>query len=148
MEIKEIRNEDFFTLLEQKLKDNKKVRFRIKGTSMQPFLRNNVDEVLLKKPDKSLPEIGDICLFKFEGQYILHRFIRYDNGVLFMQGDNIIGVTENCKETDVIGVVEVVYRGEKSFSGFSKFWQFRIKLHRQKLRIRHILGSIKRSIIP
>ena len=43
MRTKEIHNLDFFTLLKQE--EIEKVRFRVKGTSMQPLLRNSQDKV-------------------------------------------------------------------------------------------------------
>ena len=139
---KEISNDTFFALMEQVLCDNGKVRFRVKGVSMQPLLRDDLDEVLLQKRNDLVPSIGDICLFRFGKQYILHRFIRRQGEVLIMRGDNVFGKKEWCTLPDVVGIVEMVYRGQQAISPHSLKWKMLIRLHRIKTWMKIIIVGI------
>ena len=145
MKTKEIANQEFFSLMEQVIDDSGKVRFRVKGVSMQPLLRNNRDEVLLSKLGSRTPQIGDICLFKFNGHYILHRFMSRKGDILYMRGDNVLGNFEWCKLEDVVGIVDVVYRGQKEISPHSVFWHYLTLVHRFKgMIIRPLIGVLHR----
>lgn len=138
---KEIANATFFALLEQELSEQGSVRFRVKGFSMEPMLRNNRDEVQLVTYQGEELTQKDICLFKFRGRHILHRFLRYEGDLLFFQGDNVLVNYEYCRSEDVIGMVKVIYRDGKMLSPFSEKWQRRIKLHRFKQQIRRSVSS-------
>ena len=140
MEIKDFANIDFFTILESELHNRGKVRFRVKGISMQPMIRNDHDEVLLSELGNRKPEIGDICLFKFYGRHVLHRFKRMEGDVLYFQGDNVMVTEEHCKINDVVGIVTKVYRDGKEVSPTSSKWHYLTKIHRSKYKFRLLLS--------
>ena len=136
-----IGNLAFFTALEQELAACGSVRFRVKGISMRPMLRNNLDEVqLVPCVDESLSP-GDICLFKFQGRHILHRFIRKEGELYYFRGDNVLKNYEYCSREQIIGVVKVVYRNGHALSPTTNGWNFRIKVNRFKLQIRFAVSS-------
>lgn len=139
--IKEINNATFFALLEKELADRKSVRFRVKGISMQPLLRNNRDEVQLVQCGKEPLHPGDICLFKYQGRHILHRYVKNERGMLYFQGDNVLNRYECCRQEDVVGVVQKVYRDGQSLPPLTKAWKIRIAMHRCKQRIRFAITS-------
>lgn len=138
----EISNATFFALLEQELAAHGSVRIRVKGVSMEPMLRNNRDEVQIVpyKGEELSPR--DICLFKFQGRHILHRFLRREGNLFYFQGDNVLTRVEFCHNEDIVGIVRTVYRDGKSLLPFSEGWKYRIKLHRFKQQIRFTLSSI------
>lgn len=138
---KEFANATFFALLEQELADRGNVRFRVKGFSMQPMLRNNRDEVeLVPYRGEELLQ-GDICLFKFRGGHILHRYLHTEGDILYFQGDNVVTHGECCRRSEVVGVVKMIYRDGQSLRPYTTSWQLRILFHRLKLRIRLLLSS-------
>ncbi len=108
--MKEIDNLTFFVWVEDELAHAGRVRFRVKGVSMYPLLRDGRDEVLLRNCNDGNLEIGDIALFKYGGVYILHRLRKRNGEELVFQGDNVLSRQERCCIGDVVGVVELLYR--------------------------------------
>ena len=145
--LKSMSNDCFFALLEQELADHFSVRFRVKGTSMEPLLRDNRDEVqLIAYKGQSLTP-GNICLFKFNGRYILHRYLRQEGNRLCFQGDNVVTHYEYCTPNEVVGVVKTIYRDAKVFPGDTTEWKYLILLNRFKQRVRLVIAAcIPRSI--
>lgn len=85
----------------------------VKGYSMRPFLENNADKVVLKACEN--PQVGDAVLAEvFPKKYVLHRVIMRDGDHLTLMGDGNLQGTEDCKVSDVIGVVSFyIHRGKK-----------------------------------
>ena len=146
MESRIITNNEFFSLVEQELQENGHVRFRVKGTSMQPMLRNGRDEVLLKARGNREPKVGDICLFRFNGSHILHRCIRIQGPVFYMRGDNILHKEEHCGIDGVLGMVEKIYRDEVIYLPDDPMWKIRTRIHRRKLEVRFRLSQFKSRV--
>lgn len=103
--MKKVPNNTFFALIEEEIAEGKAVRFRLKGNSMFPLLRNGKDSVILKKclPDELKPM--DVVLFRYRGSYVLHRIIQRTGDDLLMQGDGSIVSMEQCTVNDVVGKV-------------------------------------------
>jgi hypothetical protein len=86
------------------------VRFRLKGNSMYPLLRNGKDVVVLGKcPAESLQPM-DVVLFRYRGKHVLHRIIRREGERLLIQGDGSIVAKEECTVDDVVGKVVQICR--------------------------------------
>ena len=145
-ESKQYDNADFFKLVETELEECGSVRFKIKGWSMQPLIRNSHDEVLLDNAKGRDPQIGDICLFRFRGRHILHRYIKDEGEIMVMQGDNIIASCERCMKDDVVGIVRIVYRDGKELSPQSTMWHVITYFHRMYLHIRMFGGKVLRFL--
>lgn len=144
-ESKEYDNLTFFKLVEAELNECGSVRIRVKGWSMQPIIRNMRDEVLIDKRNDRVPNKGDICLFRYNGNYILHRY-KYDDGdIMVMQGDNLL-THERCRLQDVVGIVRIVYHKGIETSPTSVKWQIITRIHRAYMKMRNIAGRIKRKI--
>ena len=67
-------NDIFFAQVESEIAAGRSVRFKVKGHSMYPLLRNGKDEVTLS-PLEKVPAVNDIVLFRYHGKHILHRII-------------------------------------------------------------------------
>lgn len=146
--MKRIPNEYFFAWAEEELSRSGEIRFRVKGNSMYPLLRDQQDEVSLRSCKAELLRKGDIVLFRYRGQHILHRFAGQEDENLLMRGDNVCGRIEQCCADDVIGVVVNVYR-RKSKGGVAAYravfprslkWSAIIFLWRAKCRLRLFLS--------
>ena len=86
------------------------VRFRLKGNSMYPLLRNGKDVVVLGKcPAESLQPM-DVVLFRYRGKHVLHRIILRNGNDLLIQGDGSIVAKEQCTINDVVGKVTGICR--------------------------------------
>ena len=62
--MKRIANECFFAWVESEIKSGRNVRFRVKGNSMMPLLRNGKDEVVVGPCDKEELKLFDVILFR------------------------------------------------------------------------------------
>ena len=69
--MKRIANECFFAWVESEIKSGRSVKFRVKGNSMMPLLRNGKDEVVVGPYDKeelklfvchSVPADRPVCI--------------------------------------------------------------------------------------
>ena len=134
-------NATFFALLEQELIEHGSVRIRVKGISMEPMLRNNRDEVQILPYDGRELTAKDICLFRFQGRHVLHRFLCREGSMCYFRGDNVLARCECCDQTDVVGVVRTIYRDGLPIPPYSEEWQHKIERHRFKQRIRFSLTS-------
>ena len=108
--MKQIPNDLFFAWVESKIAEGRSVKFRLKGNSMFPLLRNGKDEVILEKcfPENLKPM--DVILFRYRGAHVLHRIIKRKGNDLLIQGDGSIVAMEHCTVNDVVGKVTSICR--------------------------------------
>ena len=108
--MKKVDNDTFFAWVESEIEAGHAVRFRLKGNSMFPLLRNGKDVVVLEKcPAESLQPM-DVVLFRYRGKHVLHRIIRREGERLLIQGDGSIVAKEQCTVDDVVGKVVQICR--------------------------------------
>lgn len=89
------------------LEAGRDVVFVPKGRSMLPFIRGEMDQVVLRKAEDV--SVGDIVLAKIDGRYVLHRVYAIDGKQLTLMGDGNLQGTEQGTVDDVAGkVVEIV----------------------------------------
>ena len=109
---KEIALKDLFPLIDEQLNSGGSAAFVIHGTSMQPFLKDRKDSVVLEKA-KSAPKKYDIIFYRrADGNFILHRIVGVKKEGFVCRGDN---QTENefpVKADSVIGIVTQYDRGK------------------------------------
>ncbi len=103
--MKKVPNNTFFALIEEEIAEGKAVRFRLKGNSMFPLLRNGKDSVILEKCLSGELKPMDVVLFRYRASYVLHRIIQRTGDDLLMQGDGSIVSMEQCTVNDVVGKV-------------------------------------------
>lgn len=115
------------------LAEGREVEMRPKGNSMLPFIRQEKDNVVLRKKDKV--EKGDIVLVDLGGRYVLHRIIAEDGERLTLMGDGNVRGTESCTKDKVLGtVVKIVRPGGKSVTpSKGKLWKALLPIRRYLL---------------
>lgn len=97
------------------LSEGAKVKLTVKGNSMYPLLRSNVDEVLLKKKDTVSKY--DILLYKRKnGSFILHRIVKIKDSVLYLAGDFETVTEYPVYKEQAIAVAEGFYRNGRFYS--------------------------------
>lgn len=107
-----IANNILFKEVETALRNGKSVKIRTVGTSMRPFLTEDMDIVIITPytPQTMRLYRGDIALFKIENSYHLHRVISIKGDHITLCGDNVYHSTENILTEDVIGILHSIIR--------------------------------------
>jgi len=90
-------------LIEAELQAGKQVTFRVKGTSMRPFLWSNVTNITMIQPNDLLKRFDIVLYQNDQHQYVLHRIIRIKGTTLIIQGDALMN-REIIALGSVIGV--------------------------------------------
>ena len=80
----------------------------VSGVSMKPTLYQ--DDIVTIIPDDDC-KIGDIAVFIYENQILIHRILRIKNDEYYCKGDNALR-TEKVQTDDIIGKVTVVSRND------------------------------------
>jgi len=113
-------NHDFFEEVMKLLNQKRQVSLMVKGTSMKPFLDEET-EVFLRQFDSY--HKGDICLFKFNNKYLLHRIKRVVGKDYVFRGDNTVK-SETVEFEAIYGRVTYYMKKAKKH----KPWNFNVSL--------------------
>ena len=129
MRMKQTPNELFFTWMDTEISEGNSVRFRLKGQSMFPLLRNERDEVVIYPCVADELQPMDVVLFRYQGKHVLHRILRREGELLYLQGDGSYLAKEACRTTDVVGKLrEVVRHSGKVIQTDGWQWRFLSRL--------------------
>ncbi|MBN3490433.1 hypothetical protein JV173_02775 [Acholeplasma equirhinis] len=80
------------------------------GRSMLPLLRENIDQVLIKKTDTY--HIYDVVLFKSNDKLVLHRIIKIKGDTYYITGDNQYKL-EHVYKNQIKGKMKAFYKEGK-----------------------------------
>ncbi len=137
--MKTLPNDLFFAQVEAGIAEGRNVRFRVKGTSMTPLLRNGRDEVLLCPCRTERLRPMDVVLFRYKGIHVLHRIVRREGDALLLQGDGVCATYEECRVDDVVGIVHKVIRPSGKVVEVSSLrWRLPSRLWRSMGRFRTV----------
>lgn len=91
------------TSLEEQLKKDGKIIYKVNGTSMYPMLKQNRDLVAVFSVGDGI-DCGDVILYKRkkDGALILHRVISVQNDYYILRGDNC-STSETVLPDQVLG---------------------------------------------
>ena len=123
--MKRIPNELFFAWVESEIAEGHSVRFRLKGQSMFPLLRNERDEVVLYPCTEEELKPMDVVLFRYQDRHVLHRILCREGKQLYLQGDGSYVAREQCTTADVVGKVHKVIRPSGKVVSVDG-WQWRL----------------------
>lgn len=132
---------DIFNLL----KERESITLRVQGKSMQPFLYDRRDSVILSKPE--LPfKIGDIIVFERNGYYIMHRIISIDSeGFITTLGDNSYTPETHIPSQNVVAGVYGAVRDGKKIDKRSPMWIFFSSVY-INTKFRKIIAKIAKGL--
>lgn len=142
----ELNNEVFFAEVEQLLSQGESVTITVKGNSMRPWLQDGKHKVVIK-PYTNCIQCGDIALFRYNGNHILHRAVKIDNNKITFAGDGNIGTKEFATTDDIIALVEsIITPSGQVIECSSKEWRTksRLWLALPQFARRVILGILRR----
>lgn len=147
--------DEMVVIMKEQLERGGKVEFTPKGISMLPMLRHNQDVVMLEKQKGKLQKY-DLPLYQRDnGKYVLHRVIKVcEDGSYVMCGDNQVTIETGIRDENIIGIVtEFVRKGKRysccgsGYKIYCRIWCSSLTLRKILLRIRGILGKIKRWLM-
>ena len=135
-----VSNELYFSGVEQLLAEGKSVRIKAKGRSMEPFIRDGRDEIVLAAG--IAPEIGRTVLARTAEGIVLHRVINIEGNAVTLMGDGNLYKTESCLREDIIAVATRIVRKGKEIDPEcfmerfkARIWRIARPLRRPMLRI-------------
>lgn len=117
----------------------------VAGASMNPMLQADRDVVMIRKKSTP-PRVGDVVLYEYGGELILHRVHKVTPQGYLIRGDNSYTDHVNVPEQAVLGVLEYfVRRGVRIDCATSKkyrrYVRRRTASYPVRLAIRRILGK-------
>lgn len=127
-------NADNSARMEQLLAEGKQVKLTPVGSSMLPFIRGEVDSVVLRRPESL--RVGDIALAPYQGRYVLHRVIRIEGDTVVMMGDGIVKGTEKVDRSAVLATVTEIVKanGRHRNPTRGRIWRFLLPVRRYLLK--------------
>ncbi len=148
MNQKNIKLEEIFPVIEEKLASGAEVTFGPKGTSMLPLLVQGRDSVTIVSPPKKLKKY-DLPLYRrANGQFILHRVVRVEaDGTYTMCGDNQIIKERGIRDEDILAIVVRVNRKGRNINVKSVGYILYTRLIRPYRNIRTALGRLRRRFL-
>ncbi len=129
-EMLNLKREDFASIAQDILGRGRALRFKAKGGSMSPFIRNG--DVLEVVPFKGKINFGDIILYHSSyGSPVVHRVIQRNNESIITKGDSVPNSDQTILSKQVLGRVIAVERNG-----------LRIRLDRPMVRFLNILLAL------
>lgn len=133
------------TRFEDLLRNDGRLVYKTKGTSMEPMLRQNRDLVIVEVPSSRLQKY-DVALYKRDEKYILHRVIGIEDDGYRIRGDNTF-FTERVPFDAVIGVLTRFQRKGKLHTVSERGYRFYVRFWNAIYPLRALWRRIRRLII-
>lgn len=119
---------EYVSALKELVDSGREAGITVCGSSMEPFLKDGRDTAFFKAPDREL-RVGDIVFFqRSNGDYILHRICRIENGSYYMLGDGQRTVEGPIAREQIFALVTSVRRNGKLITPDNPTWVFFSKL--------------------
>lgn len=124
------------------------VTLTVRGHSMNPFLCDRRDRVMLAPCTDADLHPGTVVLAREAGtgRYLLHRIVCRQGTLLTLQGDGNVGLTETAHTHEVIAVMRAALRKGRQYSTDGYTWRTYSRLWRLLRPARRWLLAIIRRI--
>lgn len=119
-----VRNRELFAEAEKIFAEGGRIKLKVKGFSMRPFLVEGRDAVELAPIEPALLRQGMVVLFRRRGRHILHRIRRIDGNTIIIKGDGNYRITETCTRRDITAYVESIERKGRTVGYGSVRWRW------------------------
>lgn len=107
------------------IKEGRSVTLTIRGNSMNPFLADGRDLVILSPfTEKELLPGAVVLARESNGRLLLHRIIHRQGQILTILGDGNTEYTEQTQVSEVIGLLTSIIRKGKKYSCDERFWKY------------------------
>lgn len=146
-----ISTHELFPVIEEMLMSVGSVIFTVSGESMRPWIVHNRDQVKLIGAIGITPRKGDIVLFKNnKGEYVLHRICKVIPVGYHTIGDACLIDDGLIFRSQIIGVVEKIYRKGKEITcnlflwrSIFSIWLILLPIRKYLLKLYTLLSLIK-----
>ncbi len=102
-----LKREDFVSIAQEVLGRGRALKFRAKGGSMSPFIRNG--DVVQLVPVKGKINLGDVVFYRSSyGNTIVHRVVRRRREIVITKGDSSPSPDQPVLSKQVLGRVVAV----------------------------------------
>ena len=116
-------SDELFPIIEEYLSNGQDVVIRVRGNSMFPLMRSNIDNIKIMPAEFVRIKKRDIVLIKRDsGAYVIHRVCKKTQNAFYMVGDNQQNVEGPLRPDQLIAVAEEVYRGKRTIRRGSLTW--------------------------
>lgn len=137
---------EYISNIKELIEDGQDVAITVSGWSMTPFLRNQRDRVLLRKPTDAL-KVDDIVFYQRKsGMYVLHRIYKVKNDGYYMMGDSQVEVEGPIGADAVFAIVTEIERNGRWISAESFAWKFFSSLWRILYPLRKLAYRARKAI--
>ena len=131
--------------LEESLKQNGIYVTSTKGDSMQPMLVEGRDKVVIVPPVFPLKK-HDIPVYRKQGHYTMHRIVKVTKKGYIICADNRGVLETTIRESDIVGMLEGFYQGDKYIGREDEAYLEYAKLAEKTLFKRVLKRYTKRAI--
>lgn len=146
-----INTAELMAVYRELVESGKEVKVAVSGHSMEPFLKEGRDSVILIKCTQ--PEKGDVVMYKREnGRYILHRVVKVSGDKCFFAGDEqtfVEGPLDKsvvfAKACEVKRKGKTLKKGDFIWEFFEHTWLFMLPIRRFLLKLMKITIYRKKS---
>jgi signal peptidase len=143
-----IKSNKIFPVIQELLKEGKRVRLPVTGTSMYPFLMEERDSVELSTTLLSEVKPSDIVLIlRKNGQYILHRVITKTDNCFYIVGDAQQEIEGPLYPNQLIAVVTSVWKKKKHIQCSNLWWKTLSYVWLKLLPFRYFIMRIRRFVL-
>lgn len=145
----EVQLKDIMPVIQEYLTVGQTVRFKPRGVSMLPMLRQGVDSVVLSPLPDQLRKY-DLPLYqRDDGKYILHRIVAVGETYTCI-GDNQFDLESGVRHDQMIALVTGFYRGDKFHAVTEPGYWLYCRLWHYSRPVRHFwrrgIGWIRRHL--
>lgn len=134
--------------IEQLVERGESFEMVVTGYSMLPLLGYGRDRIVLHRTTDTEDIMHRVVMFRMaDRRIIVHRVIRIEDGMVTLQGDGNIQQREQCRRSEIIGVVDSVIRQNgRRVSCTSRWWRIRERIWLGQPRIvrRYALALMRR----
>ena len=150
MRAKTVTAEQLIGLMEEEFAGGRAVSLTVTGSSMEPFLRGERDQVLLVAPERGPLRAGEIILFRRDdGSCVLHRVLKVENNVFTVNGDAQTW-TEKVQKRQILAAAEGLVRkgcylscDRPLYRWINAFWRFGRPLRKILFQLADIFAAVK-----
>lgn len=107
-----IPNQLFFAEVQAQIRQGKKVKIRVRGNSMLPFIRNNDEALLIPPTPEHIQKGTPVVAQTDELGIVLHRIYHIEGNRITLLGDGNINQFEHTSPDRIIATVSHYYRGK------------------------------------
>ena len=107
-----IPNQLFFAEVQAQIQQGKKVKIRVRGNSMLPFIRNNDEALLIPPTPEHIKKGTPVVAQTDEMGIVLHRIYHIEGNRITLLGDGNVNQFEHTSPDRIIATVSHYYRGK------------------------------------